>query len=969
MKRGVFIFLILLLLVLCPIYSTGINLNKISPEVLEKVSSNDKVPVVVEIEKKPSFVAQLVSDAKPKKEYVSMELDSDEIASLASDPDVARITADKTYVLQLSQTVPQINASVAHSTVFKNQNLTGISSTVCVIDTGVNSSHESLAGRVVAEYCYCSAGGGCCPNGSVEQDSARDGHGHGTHVSGIVAAGGNVIGVARGANLAVVKVFSDSGSTTSTDIVNAIAWCVDHASQYNITAISMSLGSTTQYSSYCDSTSPFTSEINRAIANNITVVASTGNDYNYTGISDPACVQNTTAVSSVTKSDTFPGYANRNQLVDLVAPGGDSSNPVVSTSYTGGTTSKYGTSMAAPHVSGAIAILSQYKRLEGSSATPYEMQSYLYDSGLSLHDSSSNRTYKRIDVYAALLEADETNPDLYGADYSPHQVLPDSNLTLYINASDNLRLSSVWVEGNFSGNFSNYSMSNVAGDLYSVTIYSGNFSAGQNLTWRFFTNDSNGNLNTTQYYSTSVANDPSVHLSYPANNSYITVLENINFSFIVYDDIDETVNCSFFIDGILNQTNSSVFTNFTTYFRANITESSHNWSVSCITNRSANDTQTFFFTADASSPVFTYVNYSSVVELGYYQNITVNLSEANLDYVNISYDSSNESMSCSNNTCTYSMLCSDYKTYNVSIVAVDLAGNTNLTNFSFFANDTTDKPLIKSVSFSSSVSSGSLQSINALIFDKFNLTDVFIDYGSGNISMNSSSSYNYSYSWNVSGCGTLSFKIFAENSQNYSSLHTNNFSITDCCGDSVCSSTESCSSCSSDCGSCPISTQSSGGSSGGGGGGGGEVAEDKATILVKSHGEKQLSLKVNKKELPVKKIDLELEEDSVSGKVKIEKKPTSSSPEISERGVYSVFTIELVNINEEKISSAEIYFTVNSSWLSKNSIAPEDVVLTDETLGKLAGAQNRIHRIGRKRVQLQGRNSRLLILRSIAQGI
>ncbi len=150
------------------------------------------------------------------------------------------VNADKLYLLKDSQ----------------GRTLTGKGIKVAVLDTGVDSLHPDLNGKVVAEFCSCSfsdGSGSCCPNGAGTQSgrgAALDDHGHGTHVASTIAGKGVINGIAPDAQIYAAKVCgynknnihgcSDSG------IISAMEWAADPNKNRDysdhVDIISMSLG-------------------------------------------------------------------------------------------------------------------------------------------------------------------------------------------------------------------------------------------------------------------------------------------------------------------------------------------------------------------------------------------------------------------------------------------------------------------------------------------------------------------------------------------------------------------------------------------------------------------------------------------------------------------------------------------------------------------------------------------------------
>ena len=355
-----------------------------------------------------------------------------------------RVFLSKIYHAKLNESISKINVSEAWRLRINSTNLTGSGQTVCVLDSGVNYNHVDLGGcfgennkssncLIIGGYDY------------VNDDSnPLDDHGHGTHVTGIIASENSFYrGVAPGVKIIAVKVLGSDGNGNGADIIAGIDWCVNNASEFNISVISMSIGDCSNHSSYCPNNDvPMTNAINAAVAANISVVVSAGNgnrgDCVGLGITDtvgpsaPACVENATAVGATDISDSI--FYQRGSLFQLMAPGVD----IYSTKRTGGFEFRSGTSMAAPHVSGVIAIMQQLtKSQEDRHLTPYEIKDKLNGTGKIIYDSGgSGYNYSRIDSYSAILSMDLTGPEIKLVSPENKDINSSTNRTFVCNLTD-----------------------------------------------------------------------------------------------------------------------------------------------------------------------------------------------------------------------------------------------------------------------------------------------------------------------------------------------------------------------------------------------------------------------------------------------------------------------------------------------------------------------------------------------------
>lgn len=240
---------------------------------------------------------------------------------------------------------------------------TGAGVRIGIVDTGIDLEHEDLAGRVV-EHTSCVGSRG---DPAKCSGSAQDDFGHGTHVAGIAAAirgnGVGVAGVAPDALLVVAKAFSPEGTASIDDVITAIKWVVDHGAR----VVNLSLSEAVFVTTAVFGTN-LAEGIRYAWSHGAVPVVSSGNqDLFGLGIGSKEYGDLDALVVGATGPDgrvTDYSSPTGNAKWALVAPGGsggtDDEN-VLSTWWREGQRNQYeylaGTSMAAPHVSGAVALL------------------------------------------------------------------------------------------------------------------------------------------------------------------------------------------------------------------------------------------------------------------------------------------------------------------------------------------------------------------------------------------------------------------------------------------------------------------------------------------------------------------------------------------------------------------------------------------------------------------------------------
>ena len=298
-------------------------------------------------------------------------VDEEGLLRLADLDRVRRVWRDELRQPHLAETIPAIGAPTVWSFGSK-----GRGQAIAVLDTGVDGTHPMLAGRVVAEACFSTTDYGyratsLCPLGRDYKEGAGSaapctlpGCEHGTHVAGIAAgSGAPLAGVAPEASIVAVQVFARfddsricgrSGSCVASfvsDQLAALDWLLDRHAGMGLAAVNMSLGGGISEFA-CDDLDPTAVAIEALREAGVPTVISAGNDRSR-GASYPACVSSAVSVGAVDDTGRGAEFTNYGPLVPILAPGVGVRSSVPG----GGVLSLSGTSMAAPHVAGTIALL------------------------------------------------------------------------------------------------------------------------------------------------------------------------------------------------------------------------------------------------------------------------------------------------------------------------------------------------------------------------------------------------------------------------------------------------------------------------------------------------------------------------------------------------------------------------------------------------------------------------------------
>lgn len=257
--------------------------------------------------------------------------------------------------------IGDIGAQLIGTTEIEDAQNAGKGTSVVIIDSGVEVNHPYFQNRVIDGACFSKAKS--CPNGQSADFGKQAGRPcqgnkgcfHGTHVAGIVAGRGTKIsGVAPAANILsvnVASIFHGRMGISDSDIMQALEWAYEHHQKYNIAAVNMSLGGGRFYTE-CDD-SPVKPLIDALLSVGVITTISSGNSAFTDSVGSPGCVSTAITVGSLELDGTVSSFSNSYQHLDILAPGGK----IMSASLNGSYLATSGTSMSAPQVAGAIAML------------------------------------------------------------------------------------------------------------------------------------------------------------------------------------------------------------------------------------------------------------------------------------------------------------------------------------------------------------------------------------------------------------------------------------------------------------------------------------------------------------------------------------------------------------------------------------------------------------------------------------
>ncbi len=392
--------------------------------------------------------------------YAVYVVDQEGEASLKADPNVATVRDEKSYSPTLQQVVNTVGGSTSTGFTDTSGTYTGNGTAIAILDSGVRSDHAMLSGKVTAEACFGvnqvytdATVESFCPGGATTATGTGTGAPcggisscfHGTHVASIAAGKTTsatfestqytLAGVAKGADIIAIQVFSKVTSATACPVgtnpcilafESSVAGAADYLINLKtnntlgkpIVAANMSLGGGAyDNAATCEADAPlYTQAVQSLYSSGIAPIISNGNDGAKAGvenkIANPACITNAIAVGATNKAGTtMAAYSQNNALTDILAPGGNydgsnASSVIIAATNTSTTAvaPAQGTSMAAPMVAGAFAVV----REKHPKATIPQVLTLLQSSGVNVTESRSGYTpitKKRINVANALTQS------------------------------------------------------------------------------------------------------------------------------------------------------------------------------------------------------------------------------------------------------------------------------------------------------------------------------------------------------------------------------------------------------------------------------------------------------------------------------------------------------------------------------------------------------------------------------------
>ncbi len=369
--------------------------------------------------------------------YLAVELDEPGLDQLAPMAELTSIAEDRLDQPLLAESLNLIRARSAW-----HLGLTGEGQNIAILDTGIDNDHYFMAGKVVDEACFSTtstapATSSVCPGGDSAVSGAETadnlsselvGFDHGTHVAGIAAGRSpELSGVAPQAGIIAINVFSRHNSVEHcrggqspclvsfrSDQLRGLERVLELRETFKIAAVNLSLGSG-RFTTLCDQeNAAYLDLVNELKSVGIATVAAAGNDGFKEALGFPACLPSVISVGSsgdgsliiernpvtgertvnVAPVDSVITSSNSAPFLSLLAPGLWITSSVPGNQFA----ARQGTSMAAAHVSGALAILRQ----KSETASVDDLVTVLQQSGVNIADAQNGLIKPRLDIEAAV---------------------------------------------------------------------------------------------------------------------------------------------------------------------------------------------------------------------------------------------------------------------------------------------------------------------------------------------------------------------------------------------------------------------------------------------------------------------------------------------------------------------------------------------------------------------------------------